>query len=209
MMESAEPDIWRDHERCETARMARDPGYDGLFFTCVRTTGIYCRPVCPVVAALPRNVFFVPSAAAAERDGFRPCLRCRPETAPGSPAWQGTKTTVARGMRLIEDGYLDEHNATDLADRLGIGTRHLARLFMAHVGATATEVAATRRIQIAKALISDTDLPVSDIAFRAGFGSIRRFNDAFLKVYGQAPSSFRRSKGINPVRPSATPPSGS
>jgi len=201
MMIIADPDIWRDHERCETARMARDPAYDGLFFTCVRTTGIYCRPVCPVVAARPRNVFFVPSAAAAERAGFRPCLRCRPETAPGSPAWQGTRTTVARGMRLIEDGYLDEHDVADLADCLGIGTRHLARLFMTHVGATATEVAATRRAQIAKALISDTNLPMSEIAFRAGFGSIRRFNDAFVKIYGRTPSSFRRAKSSIPARP--------
>ncbi len=189
-----DPDIWRDHARCEEARMARDPAFDGLFFTCVRTTGIYCRPVCPVAHALPKNVFYVPSAAAAERAGFRPCLRCRPESAPGSPAWRGTKTTVSRALRMIEDGYLDTHAVARLADSLGIGTRHLARLFMAHVGATPLEVAMTRRIQIAKSLLSDTDFPITDIAFRAGFRSIRRFNDAFLKVYGRPPSALRRKR---------------
>ncbi|MEM8974904.1 MAG: Ada metal-binding domain-containing protein, partial [Pseudomonadota bacterium] len=100
-------DIWRDWERCDRARIARDRRFDGLFFTCVRTTKIYCRPICPVAHAHSKNVFFVPSAAAAERAGFRPCLRCRPESAPGSPAWQGTATTVERGLRLIDEGFLD------------------------------------------------------------------------------------------------------
>jgi AraC family transcriptional regulator of adaptative response/methylated-DNA-[protein]-cysteine methyltransferase len=184
-------DIWRDRTRCDRARVMRDATYDGVFFTCVRTTKIYCRPVCPVAPARSKNVFFVPSAPAAERLGFRPCLRCRPETAPGSPAWRGTETTVARGMRLIEAGFLDTKSVTSLADALGVGPRHLARLFVKHVGATPMQAAATRRVQTAKALISDTALPLCDIAFASGFQSVRRFNDAFQKIYKRAPSTFR------------------
>jgi AraC family transcriptional regulator of adaptative response/methylated-DNA-[protein]-cysteine methyltransferase len=191
MVTLPEADVWRDWKRCDRARVMRDAAYDGVFFTCVRTTKIYCRPVCPVAPARSKNVFFVPSAPAAERLGFRPCLRCRPEAAPGSPAWRGTETTVARGMRLIEDGFLDRKSVGALADALGVGTRHLARLFVKHVGATPMQVAATRRIQVAKALISATALPLGDIAFAAGFQSVRRFNDAFRKIYKRAPSAFR------------------
>jgi AraC family transcriptional regulator of adaptative response / DNA-3-methyladenine glycosylase II len=190
-MGSLNDDIWRDWKRCDRARVLRDAAYDGLFFTCVRTTKIYCRPVCPVAPARSKNVFFVASAPAAERLGFRPCLRCRPETAPGSPAWRGTETTVARGMRLIEAGFLDTKSVTALAETLGVGPRHLTRLFVKHVGATPMQVAATRRIQIAKTLISDTALPLGDIAFAAGFQSVRRFNAAFQKIYERAPSTFR------------------
>ncbi|MGI9502398.1 MAG: bifunctional transcriptional activator/DNA repair enzyme AdaA [Geminicoccaceae bacterium] len=186
-------DIWRDWERCDRARIARDRSFDGLFFTCVRTTKIYCRPVCPVAHAHSKNVFFVPSAAAAERAGFRPCLRCRPESAPGSPAWQGTATTVERALRLIDEGFLDARSVDQLAACLGIGARHLSRLFMKHVGATPRDVAGTRRVQAAKCLITDTSMPLGEVAFVAGFQSIRRFNDAFLKTYKRAPSSFRRA----------------
>lgn len=189
-----ETEVWMDWEFCDAARIRRDTAYDGMFYTCVKTTGIYCRPVCPVAHALSRNVFFVPSAAAAERAGFRPCLRCRPEAAPGSPAWKGTATTVERGLRLIEEGILDRESVDDLASRLGIGERHLSRLFMKHIGASPLQVAATRRVQKAKMLVSDTLMPISDIAFAAGFQSLRRFNDAFVKTYGRAPSSFRRRK---------------
>jgi AraC family transcriptional regulator of adaptative response/methylated-DNA-[protein]-cysteine methyltransferase len=136
-----------DWEICDRARLARDPSFDGLFFTGVRTTRIYCRPVCPVRPAQSKNVVFYGSAAAAERAGFRPCLRCRPETAPGSPAWSGTATTVARALRLIEEGFLNKASVAELADRLGIGSRHLLRLFLRHTGATPTQVAATRRVQ--------------------------------------------------------------
>ncbi len=188
-------DIWQDWERCDRARIARDRRFDGLFFTCVRTTKIYCRPICPVAHAHSKNVFFVPSAAAAERAGFRPCLRCRPESAPGSPAWQGTATTVERGLRLIDKGFLDVRSVDELAACLGIGARHLSRLFMKHVGATPREFAGTRRVQAAKRLITDTSMPLGEVAFAAGFQSIRRFNDAFLKTYKRPPSSFRRAKG--------------
>src|SRR5215510_7147965 len=113
-----------DPEQCDRARLTRDPKFDGAFFTCVRTTKIYCRPICPSVHARRTNIFFVPTAAAAERLGFRPCLRCRPETAPGSPAWRGTATTVARAMRLIAAGFLDEHSVEELTDKVGVGARH-------------------------------------------------------------------------------------
>jgi AraC family transcriptional regulator, regulatory protein of adaptative response / methylated-DNA-[protein]-cysteine methyltransferase len=181
-----------DWETCDRARLARDPAFDGLFFTGVRTTRIYCRPVCLVRPAQSKNVRFFATAAAAERAGFRPCLRCRPETAPGSPAWSGTASTVARGMRLIQEGFLDEGSVTDLADRLGIGPRHLLRLFLRHTGATPSEIAATRRVQAAKRLIDNTAMPLSEIAFAAGFLSIRRFNDAFRSTYARPPSAFRR-----------------
>jgi AraC family transcriptional regulator of adaptative response/methylated-DNA-[protein]-cysteine methyltransferase len=181
-----------DWQICDRARLARDPAYDGLFFTGVRTTRIYCRPVCPVRPARSANVIFFGSAAAAERAGFRPCLRCRPEAAPGSPAWNGTATTVARAMRLIiEGGFLNEASVAELADRLGIGPRQLLRLFVRHTGATPTQVAATRRVQNAKRLIDETEMPMSEIAHAAGFSSLRRFNDAFRATYGRPPSSFR------------------
>ena len=181
-----------DCATCDRARLARDAAFDGLFFTGVRTTRIYCRPVCPVRPARSENVVFFPSAAAAERAGFRPCLRCRPETAPGSPAWNGTRSTVGRAMRLIEEGFLDRASVSDLADKLGIGPRHLLRLFLRHTGATPSEVAATRRIHAAKRLIDGTKQPLGEIAFAAGFSSVRRFNDAFRAIYGRPPSSFRK-----------------
>ena len=181
-----------DRATCDRARLARDRAFDGLFFTGVRTTRIYCRPICPVRPARSENVVFFPTAAAAERAGFRPCLRCRPETAPGSPAWNGTRSTVGRAMRLIEAGFLDRASVNDLADKLGIGPRHLLRLFLRHAGATPSEVAATRRIQAAKRLIDGTRQPLGEIAFAAGFSSVRRFNDAFRAIYGRPPSSFRK-----------------
>jgi AraC family transcriptional regulator of adaptative response / DNA-3-methyladenine glycosylase II len=181
-----------DRATCDRARLARDAAFDGLFFSGVRTTRIYCRPICPVRPARSENVVFFPSAAAAERAGFRPCLRCRPETAPGSPAWSGTRSTVGRAMRLINEGFLDRASVSDLAERLGIGPRHLLRLFLRHAGATPSDVAATRRIQAAKRLIDGTPMPLAEIAFAAGFGSVRRFNDAFRATYGRPPSSFRK-----------------
>src|ERR1700674_1439529 len=158
-----------DWDVCDRARLARDRTFDGAFFTGVRTTRVYCRPVCPVRPARSENVVFFGSAAAAERAGFRPCLRCRPETAPGSPAWSGTATTVARGLRLIEDGFLDRSSVDELAAKLGIGPRHLLRLFLRHAGATPSEVAATRRVQSAKRLLHETTITLSQIAFAAGF----------------------------------------
>ena len=183
-----------DVGECERARVARDRRYDGAFFTGVRTTGISCRPVCPVRPAKAGNVSFFLSAAAAEAAGFRPCLRCRPEAAPFSPAWQGTRTTVARALRLIADGALDEGNVEALATRLGIGTRHLARLFERHLGASPIQLAQTIRVQRAKRLLDETELSMAEIALRAGFGSLRRFNAVFAAVYRRAPGELRRTR---------------
>lgn len=183
-----------DFDLCNAARLRRDPDFDGVFFTAVRTTGIYCRPVCPVKQPLARNVIYYPSAAAAEAAGYRPCLRCRPETAPFSPAWNGTKTTVVRAMKLIEEGALDEDDISELAARPGIGPRHLSRLFRRHVGASPTQTAQTFRLQRAKRLLDETTLPIAEVAGRAGFKSIRRFNDAFSRLYRRSPSDYRRAE---------------
>jgi AraC family transcriptional regulator, regulatory protein of adaptative response / methylated-DNA-[protein]-cysteine methyltransferase len=185
-----------DRSRCERARIARDARFDGWFFTGVLTTRIYCRPTCPVKPARSRNVVFFPTAAAAERAGFRPCLRCRPETAPGTPAWHGAAATVSRALRLIDRGFLDDGKTVEnLADTLGMTTRHLRRLFGRHAGASPIAVATTRRVQRAKALVDETVMPMSAIAFAAGFASIRRFNAAFRAVYRRPPSAIRRAKG--------------
>ncbi len=180
------------YEECERARIARDPAYDGRFFIGVRTTRIYCRPVCPARPAKPENVRFSASAAAAEAAGFRPCLRCRPETAPFSPAWKGSLATVERALRLIDEGALDVSDVETLADRLGVGARHLARLFRKHLGASPLQVAQTVRVQRAKRLLDSTDLAISEIAFRSGFASLRRFNAVFAEVYRRPPTEIRR-----------------
>lgn len=178
----------------ERARISRDARFDGRFFIGVRTTGIYCRPICPAVAPKSENVTFYPSAAAAGEAGFRPCLRCRPECAPGTPAWSGTSTTVRRGLRLIAGGALDEGSIEELSARLGVTSRHLRRLFARHLGASPLAVAHTQRLHLAKRLLDQTDLPMTDIATAAGYQSLRRFNDAFQKTYGRPPSELRRKR---------------
>ena len=180
-----------DPSHCYTALKSRDPRFDGRFFAAVTTTGIYCRPVCPARKPLKRHIRFYPCAAAAEEDGFRPCLRCRPETAPGSPAWQGTAATVTRALRLISEGYLDGEDVNALAFKLGIGDRQLRRLFQQYLGVAPLAVAQTRRLHLAKQLLDETNLPITDIVFTSGFSSIRRFNSAFKETFGQPPSSFR------------------
>jgi AraC family transcriptional regulator, regulatory protein of adaptative response / methylated-DNA-[protein]-cysteine methyltransferase len=196
-----------DSRTCDRARLARDRRFDGRFFTGVLTTRIYCRPTCPVKPAKSRNVVFFPTAAAAERAGFRPCLRCRPETAPGTPAWRGAAASVSRALRLIEGGFLDDGKTVeDLADSLGMTTRHLRRLFARHAGASPIAVATTRRVQRAKRLIDETSIPMSALAFAAGFGSIRRFNAAFHAVYRRPPTAVRRtSRDRRPARAGARP----
>jgi len=181
-----------DVATCERARVGRDRRFDGQFFSGVRTTRIYCRPVCPVRPAKAENVSFYPSAAAAERAGFRPCLRCRPEAAPFSPAWKGSRTTVERAVRLIHAGELDRAPVEALAARLGVGARHLSRLFDQHLGASPSQTARTARVQRAKRLLDDTQLPMTEIASRAGFRSLRRFNAVFAEVYRRAPTEIRR-----------------
>ncbi len=184
-----------DHDACYRALLARDPRFDGRFFTGVKTTGIYCRPICPARVPFSKNVTFYPTAAAAQEAGFRPCLRCRPETAPDLAAWRGTSNTVQRALRLIEMGALDDGDVEGLADRLGVGERHLRRLFKQHLGAAPISVAQTRRVLLAKQLIHETSLPMTEIALASGFGSVRRFNETFAQLYGRPPGELRRRGG--------------
>ncbi len=190
-----------DKEVYEQARLSRDARFDGRFFVGVKTTGIYCRPVCPANAPKSENVVFYPTAAAAGEAGLRPCLRCRPECAPGTPAWAGTSTTVQRGLRLIADGALDDGDIEELSERLGVTSRHLRRLFNKHLGASPLAVAHTQRLHFAKRLIDQTALPMTEIAIASGFGSTRRFNDAFRNTYGRTPGELRRRRAE--IEPSA------
>jgi AraC family transcriptional regulator of adaptative response / DNA-3-methyladenine glycosylase II len=188
-----------DRETCRKARLARDARFDGRFFIGVRTTRIFCRPICPARSPREENVDYYPSAAAAAAAGFRPCLRCRPECAPGTPAWNGSSTTVARALREIAEGALDEAGVRGLADRLGVGDRHLRRLFVEHLGAPPVAVAQTQRLLSAKRLLNDTDLPVTAIAMVSGFGSVRRFNDAFRQTWGRSPRELRKARRPGPA----------
>src|SRR5471032_1279342 len=190
--EDAEP-AGLDGDACYRAVETRDARFDGRFFTAVKTTGIYCRPVCPARTPLSKNVTFYPTAAAAQEAGYRPCLRCRPETAPDMGAWRGTSNTVSRALALIELGALDEGNVEALANRLGGGERQLRRLFRQHLGASPVAVAQTRRVLLAKQLIHETRLPMTEIAFAAGFGSVRRFNETFQALFARPPADLRRS----------------
>ncbi len=181
-----------DEEICWRASRSRDRRFDGLFFSGVVTTGVYCRPICPVVGPKRQNVRFYPSAAAAEAAGFRACHRCRPEAAPGSPAWVGSSATVSRALRLISTGPVPPQSAEALAERLGLGARHLRRLFTRHLGTTPQVVARTRRTHFARRLIDDTELPMSEVALASGFGSIRQFNQAIRVSFGRPPTQLRR-----------------
>jgi len=183
-----------DARALDRARISRDPRFDGKFFIAVTSTGIYCRPICPVRSPKRVNIRYYPTAAAAAEAGFRPCLRCRPEAAPGTPAWLGTSAVVRRALRLIDHGFLDEHCVDALATQLGIGARHLDRLFSEHVGASPIAVAQTRRLHFAKRLLDETSLPITQIALAAGFGSVRRFNDAFHQTYACPPRDLRRRR---------------
>src|SRR4051812_35616396 len=186
---------------CYRAVLARDARYDGRFFTCVKTTGIYCRPVCPARPPKPENCRFVPTAAAAQAAGFRPCLRCRPESSPDLDAWRGTSATVSRALKLIEGGALDAADIGELADRLEIGQRHLRRLFLRHLGAAPVTVAQPRRVLLARQLIPQTDLPMIQVALASGFGSVRRFNETFQRLYHRPPSELRRRATVEPSSP--------
>jgi len=180
-----------DPEVCERARVSRDARFDGRFFVGVTTTGVYCRSVCPVRLPRPENVIFFPTRAAAVEAGFRPCLRCRPEAAPGAPTWVGPSVTVTRALQRISDGALDHGTLAELAASLGVGARQLSRLFAAHVGASPQTVSQTRRLHCGKKLLDETDLSIAEIAMSAGYGSVRRFNAHFKEVYGRTPSQLR------------------
>ncbi len=177
---------------CDRARMARDARFDGRFFIAVLSTGIYCRPICPSPHARRENVQYFGTAAEAVAAGFRACLRCRPEAAPGTPRWNGTASTVTRALRLIEEGALQEESLGDLSQRLGVSARQLHRLFGTHLGASPTAVAKAWRLNFATRLLRETDMPMGRVAIAAGFRTVRRFNDAVRERYGRTPSDLRR-----------------
>lgn len=176
------------------ARFARDARFDGLFFVGVKTTGIFCRPICPIVPPLEANVEYFDHAATAYQAGYRPCLRCRPDSAPGSCAWRGTDTTFSRALTLIDEGALQSAGLPELASRLGISDRYLRQLFQQRLGLSPKAYALFGQVMFAKKLLHETSLSVTDIALAAGFNSVRRFNDAFLKHLQLAPSQIRRNK---------------
>ncbi len=189
---------WQARKR---ARMARDPRFDGKFFVGVATTRIYCRPSCPVPMVQDKNVRYFPTAAAAMEAGFRPCLRCHPESCPGTPGWMGTSATVSRALRLIAESDLQDGGIEHLAERLGVGSRHLRRLFLKHLGATPGAVVQTRRLHFAKKLIDETSLPMGEVALAAGFGCVRRFNATIRQTYQRTPTQIRHLARRNGAQP--------
>ena len=191
-----------DFERCYRAVQSRDARFDGWFFTAVRTTRIYCRPSCPALTPKPGNVSFHPTAAAAQAAGYRACLRCRPDASPGSPEWNLRADLVGRAMRLIADGVVDREGVQGLARRLHYSERHLHRQLVAEVGAGPLALARAQRANAARLLIETSDLPLSQVAFAAGFASIRQFNDTIREVFAKTPSELRaRRQGRDEVTP--------
>jgi AraC family transcriptional regulator of adaptative response / DNA-3-methyladenine glycosylase II len=187
-----------DPDVCYRAIQTRDARFDGRLFVAVKTTGIYCRPVCPARTPLRQNVTFHATAASAQEAGYRACLRCRPETSPQLGAWNGASNTVSRALALIEAGALDltMGRRRDPGRAGGVGGRQLRRLFLQHLGATPVGVAQTRRVLLAKQLIHETDLPMGEVALAAGFGSVRRFNETFQQLYDRPPAALRRRKAL-------------
>ncbi|MEU2611598.1 AlkA N-terminal domain-containing protein [Micromonospora sp. NPDC007271] len=188
-----------DFERCYRAVDSRDQRFDGWFYTGVTSTGIYCRPSCPAMTPKRQNVRFFPSAAAAQGAGLRACRRCRPDAAPGSPQWDVRADVVGRAMRLISDGVVDRDGVPGLAARLGYTERHLHRMLRAELGAGPLALARAQRAQTARILIETTGLGLAEVAFAAGFGSVRQFNDTVREVYGATPSELRVARGRRPA----------
>src|ERR1700722_17193532 len=181
-----------DFDRCYQAAQSRDPRFDGWFITAVTSTGIYCRPSCPAMTPKRENVRFYPSAAAAQQAGFRACKRCRPDAAPGSPEWDGRADVVARAMRLIGDGVVDREGVPGLAARVGYSVRQLQRMLLAEGGAGPVAIARAQRAQTARVLIETTALTMTEVAFAAGFSSVRQFNETVKSVFATAPSELRK-----------------
>ncbi|MEU8109464.1 AlkA N-terminal domain-containing protein [Nonomuraea muscovyensis] len=194
-----------DFDSCYRAVAARDARFDGRFYTAVTTTRIYCRPICPARTPASRNVRFYRHAASAEAAGFRPCKRCRPELSPGDPGWDVRGDLIGRALRLIDDGAADDHGVSGLASRLHITERHLHRLFVAELGVGPLAVARTKRLLLAKQLLTETALPVTDVAFASGFGSVRQFNATMRETYGFTPSELRATAGGPATRRPASP----
>lgn len=193
-----------DHAVCERARLARDPRFDGLFYTAVKTTGIYCRSICPAPTPRAGNVTYFSTASAAAAAGYRPCLRCRPERAPGASVHRARSELVRGALRLIDEGLLDRSPMAVLASRVGVGERHLRRVFAEEMGASPLDFAATRRLLFAKQLLSETTLPITSVAGAAGYSSLRRFNAAFVDSYGKPPRTFRRARVVSATDASLT-----
>jgi AraC family transcriptional regulator of adaptative response / DNA-3-methyladenine glycosylase II len=188
-----------ERDACYRALRSRDARFDGRFYTGVRTTGVFCRPVCPARTPRPESCAYFPSAAAALAAGYRPCLRCRPELAPGAAGWRGTANTVSRAVALIAGGaWGDEDDVEALAERVGVGGRHLRRLFERHVGAPPVAVAQAQRVLFAKRLLGETTLPMAEVALASGFGSVRRFNAVVRRTFGRPPRALRRAAGGSP-----------
>jgi AraC family transcriptional regulator of adaptative response / DNA-3-methyladenine glycosylase II len=181
---------------CLSAYAGRDARYDGRFYAAVTTTRIFCRPICPAPRPRPDHLRFYGSAAEAAAAGFRPCRRCRPEAAPGSAAWNGSAATVARALRLIDEGVLDRDGVDALAERLGLGARQLRRLFATHLGAAPREIARRRRLDRARVLLAESDAPMTDVAHEAGYGSVRQFNDEVRRALGASPSAVRTQSKV-------------
>src|SRR5215467_2063690 len=194
-------DMNLDRRICSRARLSRDARFDGKFYIGVRTSGVYCRPICPAPTAMEKNVRYFPTAAAAAEAGFRPCLRCRPESSPGTPAWAGTQSTVSRALRLISETGLEDGGVETLAEHLGMSSRHLRRLFLRHLGATPNAVAQTRRLHFAKKLLDETSLPMTEVALASGFGCVRRFNAAIRKIYRRTPTQIRKLARQRTIQP--------
>jgi AraC family transcriptional regulator of adaptative response / DNA-3-methyladenine glycosylase II len=185
--------VIEDFEQCYRAVRSKDARFDGWFVTAVSTTGIYCRPSCPAIPPKRANVRFLPSAAAAQRAGFRACKRCRPDASPGSPEWNLRADAVGRAMRLIADGAVEREGVPGLARRLGFSERHLHRQLVAELGAGPLALARAQRAQTARLLIETTALPFTDVAFAAGFPSIRQFNETVREVFAMTPTELRRA----------------
>ncbi|MDH3679706.1 MAG: helix-turn-helix domain-containing protein [Acidimicrobiia bacterium] len=181
-----------DDDTCYAAITRRDARFDGRFYTAVVTTGVFCRPSCPARTPKSTNVRFYPHAATATEAGFRPCRRCRPELAPGHPEWNRRADLAGRAMALIDDGAVDRVGVTGLAAALAVSERHLRRELVATVGTGPLQLARTRRLWLARLLLDQTDLPITDVAFASGFGSVRQFNDSMRRTFGEAPSTLRR-----------------
>ncbi|MEU3984322.1 AlkA N-terminal domain-containing protein [Streptomyces sp. NPDC026672] len=198
-----------DRERCVRAVRSKDARFDGWFFTAVLTTRIYCRPSCPVVPPKAENMTFHPSAAACQQAGFRACKRCRPDTSPGSPEWNHRADLVARAMRLVADGVVDREGVPGLAARLGYSTRQIERQLLAELGAGPLALARAQRARTARLLVETTALPMAEIAFAAGFASIRTFNDTVREVFALSPSELRarapRGTPVGSPHPPGTP----
>ncbi|HEU4382052.1 MAG TPA: AlkA N-terminal domain-containing protein [Anaeromyxobacteraceae bacterium] len=190
-----------DRDACYRALRTRDARFDGRFYTAVLSTGIFCRPVCPARTPRAEHCVFYPSAAAAHAAGFRPCLRCRPELAPGVAGWRGTANTVSRALALIAEGaWGEDRDEESLAERLGVGGRQLRRLFARHVGAPPVAVAQAQRVLFAKRLVAETALPMAEVALASGFGSLRRFNEVMRRTFGRPPRALRRGRALEAPR---------